>query len=76
MGPGKTHSGNLLNLSQRAGKLPRLPHYHNNKDVYPIGFQTADEDRGLCQKVVCHYLLEKMTLAGVSKTVIVLRNGK
>jgi glucose-1-phosphate thymidylyltransferase len=46
-----------------------------SKEVYPIGFR-AIEDGGLRPKVVCHYLLEKMRLAGVRKVYIVLRQGK
>jgi glucose-1-phosphate thymidylyltransferase len=35
-----------------------------------------DEGRNLRPKVACHYLLEKMRLAGITKTYIVLRQGK
>jgi glucose-1-phosphate thymidylyltransferase len=36
----------------------------------------VDEDGGLRPKAVCHYLLEKMRLAGITRAYIVLRKGK
>ena len=35
-----------------------------------------DGDLGSRPKVVCHYLLEKMRLAGITKAYIVLKEGK
>ncbi len=57
-------------LATRIGPLPC------SKELYPIGFRQVDKDDILCPKVVCNYLLEKMRIAGVTKTYIVLRNGK
>ncbi len=47
-----------------------------SKELYPIGFRRSGKDNGLSPKAVCHYLLEKMHLAGITKAYIVLRNGK
>jgi len=35
-----------------------------------------DEDLGVRPKVVCHYLLEKMRLAGITKAYVILKEGK
>ncbi len=57
-------------LATRIGPLPC------SKELYPIGFRQVDKDELLRPKAVCHYLLEKMRLAGITKSYIVLRNGK
>jgi glucose-1-phosphate thymidylyltransferase len=44
--------------------------------LFPVGFQWTESDNASQPKVVSHYLLEKMRLAGVRKTFIVLRDGK
>ncbi|NJL38257.1 MAG: dTDP-glucose pyrophosphorylase [Leptolyngbyaceae cyanobacterium SM1_4_3] len=45
-----------------------------SKELYPVGFRRTEE--GVRPKVVCHYLLEKMRRAGISKAYLVLRPGK
>lgn len=57
-------------LATRIGPLPC------SKELYPIGFRQVDKDDFLRPKAVCHYLLEKMRMAGITKSYIVLRNGK
>jgi glucose-1-phosphate thymidylyltransferase len=47
-----------------------------SKELYPIGFRAVGEGPALRPKVVCHYLLEKMRLAGITRAYIVLREGK
>jgi glucose-1-phosphate thymidylyltransferase len=50
-----------------------------SKELYPVGFRAIDDDpppRNRRPKAVCHHILEKMQLAGVEKTFIVLRSGK
>lgn len=58
------------------GKATRIAPLPCSKELYPIGFRPIDQDRSLRPKVVCHYLLEKMRLAGVTKAYIILRKGK
>ena len=41
-----------------------------------MGFRSVDQGRSLRPKVVCHYLLEKMRLAGVTRAYVILRKGK
>ena len=41
-----------------------------------MGFRQVDENGTVRPKVVSHYLLEKMRLAGANKAFIVLRDGK
>ncbi len=57
-------------MATRIGPLPC------SKELYPIGFRQVDKDDILRPKAVCHYLFEKMRLAGITKSYIVLRNGK
>lgn len=47
-----------------------------SKELYPIGFSPAADGVGPRPKVVSHYVLEKMRLAGVTKAYIVLRPEK
>ena len=53
--------------------LPFLP---CSKELFPIGFGGSGKDHNLIPKVVCHYLLEKMRLATITKAYIVIREGK
>lgn len=61
----------LLPLAGQATRLSPLPF---SKAMYPVGFRTT-EDGSLRPKVVCHYLLEKMQLAGIRKAYLILRSG-
>lgn len=63
----------LLPAGGRATRIAPLP---CSKELYPIGFRSVEGGHSLRSKVVCHYLLEKMRLAGVTKVFIVLRKGK
>jgi glucose-1-phosphate thymidylyltransferase len=68
--------GNLVGLIPAAGFGTRLSPLPFSKELYPIGLQVTEDQRGVRPKVVTHYLLEKMRAAGVSKAYVVLRNGK
>lgn len=57
------------------GQATRLSPLAGSKELFPIGFQTAS-DGSLRPKVVSHYLLEKMRLAGIRRTYFILRPGK
>lgn len=66
----------IIGLIPAGGKATRLAPLPFSKELYPIGFRRVNEGSSLRPKVVCHYLLEKMRLAGITKTYIVLRDGK
>jgi glucose-1-phosphate thymidylyltransferase len=72
----KENHQEVIGLIPAGGQATRIAPLPCSKELYPIGFRRSDEDGSLIPKVVCHYLLEKMRLAGVTKTYIVLRNGK
>ncbi len=66
----------VIGLIPAGGQATRIAPLPASKELYPIGFRTVEGDRGLRPKVVCHYLLEKMRLAGIHKAYFVLRPGK
>lgn len=72
----KRKHGNVIGLLPAGGQATRINPLPCSKEMYPIGFRQVDEDGSLRPKVVCHYLLEKMRLADITKAYIVLRNGK
>lgn len=66
----------IVGLLPAGGQATRLAPLPCSKELYPVGFQPLGEDDSFRPKVVCHYLLEKYTLAGANKTYIILREGK
>jgi glucose-1-phosphate thymidylyltransferase len=66
----------LIGLLPAGGKAARIAPLPCSKEVYPLGFRHVDASGNLRPKVVCHYLLEKMRLAGTTKAYIILRKGK
>lgn len=66
----------IVGLIPAGGQATRLAPLPCSKELFPIGFRRVDEDGSLRPKVACHYLLEKIRLAGATKSFIVLRNGK
>ena len=66
----------LIGLLPAGGKANRIAPLPCSKELYPVGFRPVDQGRSLRPKVVCHYLLEKMRLAGVTKAYVILRKGK
>jgi len=62
----------LIPAAGRASRISPLP---CSKELYPVGFRVDPDGQGR-PKVVGHYLLEKMSMAGIVKTYIVLRSGK
>lgn len=72
--PNKTQR-ELIGLVPAGGLASRVAPLPGSKELYPIGFRPV-EDGSLRPKVVCHYLLENMRLAGAHKAYIVLRKGK
>ncbi|HEY9845108.1 MAG TPA: sugar phosphate nucleotidyltransferase [Candidatus Caenarcaniphilales bacterium] len=66
----------VIGLLPAGGRGTRIAPLPGSKELYPIGFRPVDQGRSLRPKVVCHYLLENMRLAGIAKAYIVLRPGK
>lgn len=66
----------VIGLLPASGKATRLAPLPCSKELYPIGFRPVDEGRSFRPKVVCHYLLEKMRLANITKAFIIIREGK
>jgi glucose-1-phosphate thymidylyltransferase len=66
----------VIGLVPAGGQATRIAPLPCSKELYPVGFRPVDKDHSLRPKVVCHYLLEKMRLAGATKAYIVLRQGK
>ncbi|NJO39711.1 MAG: dTDP-glucose pyrophosphorylase [Cyanobacteria bacterium RU_5_0] len=66
----------VIGLLPAGGQATRLSPLPLSKELYPIGFQAIGEDTRLKPKVVSHYLLEKMRLAGIKKAFFILRPGK
>ena len=66
----------LIGLLPAGGKAARITPLPCSKELYPLGFRPVDQGRSLRPKVVCHYLLEKMRLAGATKAYFILRKGK
>ena len=65
----------VIGLLPAAGQATRISPLPGSKELYPIGFRSVSGG-SLRPKVVCHYLLEKMRLAGIHKAYFVLRSGK
>jgi glucose-1-phosphate thymidylyltransferase len=66
----------VIGLVPAGGRASRLAPLPCSKELYPIGFRRIDEECGFRPKVVCHHLLERMRLAGISKAFIILRESK
>lgn len=65
----------VIGLIPAGGQATRISPLPCSKELYPIGFR-YHEDGSIRPKVVSHYLLEKMRLAGIRKAYFVLRPGK
>ena len=66
----------IVGLIPAAGQAKRLQPFPCSKELFPVGF-TKDPQTGMPRpKVAAHYLLEKFKAAGISKTFIVIREGK
>lgn len=66
----------VIGLIPAAGQATRIAPLPCSKELYPIGFRSVNREPGKRPKVACHYLLEKMRLAGITKAYMVLREGK
>jgi glucose-1-phosphate thymidylyltransferase len=68
----KRAEGEVIGLVPAAGEGSRLHRLPCSKELYPIGFDKSN----FTPKVVSHYLLENMRIAGIRKAFVILRNGK
>lgn len=66
----------VIGLLPAGGKATRISPLPLSKELYPIGFRSVGEESHLRPKVVSHYLLEKMRLAGIERAYFILRPGK
>jgi glucose-1-phosphate thymidylyltransferase len=66
----------LIGLLPAAGEANRISPLPCSKEIFPLGFRASDDKGRQPPKVACHYLLEKMRIAGISKAYVVLREGK
>ena len=66
----------IVGIVPAVGHAARLAPLPCSKELYPIGFRSAAGGRSVRPKAVCLYLLEKFQLAGVTRSFIVLREGK
>lgn len=65
-----------MGLIPAAGQAKRLQPFPCSKELFPVGF-TDDPETGLPRpKVAAQYLLDKFKAAGISKTFVVIREGK
>ena len=66
----------VVGLIPAAGQAKRLQPFPCSKELFPVGF-TKDSRTGIPRpKVAMQYLLEKFQTAGISKTFIIIREGK
>ncbi|MGH8771535.1 MAG: nucleotidyltransferase family protein [Burkholderiales bacterium] len=68
--------GEVIGLIPAAGRALRLKPLPCSKELYPIGFHEAERGVPSRPKVVCHYLLDKMRAAGITRACIVMLQGK
>jgi glucose-1-phosphate thymidylyltransferase len=66
----------VIGLIPAAGHASRLSPLPCSKELLPVGFSLSNKNGLWCPKVACHYLLERLRLAGVSKAFVILRKGK
>jgi len=69
-------SREVVGLVPAGGLGKRIAPLPCSKELFPVGFRQTDDGQVMRPKAVCHYLLEKMSRAGVKKTYLVLREGK
>jgi len=72
----QTNKRKVIGLLPAGGYATRISPLPVSKELYPLGFRRVEEGGSLRPKVVCHYLLEKMQLAGIEQAFFILRAGK
>jgi glucose-1-phosphate thymidylyltransferase len=66
----------VIGLLPAGGRGTRIEPLPCSKELFPIGFRKIDGQDEMRPKVVSHYLLEKMRVAGIRKAFLILRQGK
>jgi len=66
----------VIGLLPAGGRGTRIDPLPCSKELFPIGFRRIDRQDEMRPKVVSHYLLEKMRIAGIRKAYFILRQGK
>ena len=66
---------NLVGLIPAAGRATRISPLPCSKELLPIGWQIGGDGRRR-PKVVSHYLVDRMRLAGATRLLFVVRDGK
>jgi glucose-1-phosphate thymidylyltransferase len=74
--PKSRYSDDVVGIIPAAGLATRLSPLPFSKEVFPIGFAASANHKTIRPKAVCQYLLERLHIAGINKTYIVLRDGK
>lgn len=67
---------NLVGLMPAGGKATRVAPLPCSKEIFPIGFRRVGQTGDVRPKVICHYILEKMRMADVTKVYVIIRKGK
>lgn len=66
----------VVGLIPAAGQAKRLQPFPCSKELFPVGFSQDGQMGTPRPKVVSQYLLEKFRAAGITKTYMVIREGK
>jgi len=66
----------IVGIIPAAGKATRMSPLPCSKEIFPIGFQSVEDGRGVRPKPVGQYLLEYFRRAGAKRAYIVIRKGK
>lgn len=66
----------IIGVIPAAGQALRIGPLPCSKELFPIGFHSADQPTVARPKAVIEYLLEKLCLAGIPKAYIIVRPGK
>lgn len=66
----------VVGLIPAAGQAKRLQPFPCSKEMFPVGFNRDERTGAPRPKVVSLYLMEKFQAAGITKTYMVIREGK
>jgi glucose-1-phosphate thymidylyltransferase len=66
----------VVGLIPAAGQARRLHPVPCSKELFPVGFVKDERTGALRPKVAAQYLLDKFHAAGITKTYLVIRDGK
>lgn len=72
----QTYNGReVAGLIPAGGYARRISPLPCSKEIYPVGFRRAENGEQR-PKVSAHYLLDRMRQGGITRTYVILRNGK